>query len=68
MVDILGRLTRAQMSADGRINVLAEAQTRTEESLKGLTEAQARTETSLNVLINVVERHIHGNGGSESHA
>jgi hypothetical protein len=64
LVDIVGSLTRAQMGADGRIDSLAEAQKRTDESIKHLSEAQARTEESLKILINVVERHISGNGGS----
>lgn len=64
LVDIVGSLTRAQIGADGRINSLAEAQKRTDESLKRLSEAQARTEESLKILLNVVERHISGNGGS----
>jgi hypothetical protein len=64
LVDIVGSLTRAQTGADGRINLLAEAQARTDESIRHLTEAQSRTEASLNILINVVERHISGNGGS----
>ena len=41
-------------------------QSRTDESIKLLTEAQARTDERLNIFINVVERHISGNGGSES--
>jgi hypothetical protein len=32
------------------------------------TQAQASTEASLKILVNVVERHISGNGGSHSHA
>jgi hypothetical protein len=63
LVDIVGSLTRAQIGADGRIDSLAESQKRTDESLKRLSEAQARTEESLNILLNTVERHIHGNGG-----
>ncbi|HEV7798822.1 MAG TPA: hypothetical protein VGO73_11730 [Pyrinomonadaceae bacterium] len=57
LVDIVGSLTRSQMNADDRVNSL-------EESFKRLAEAQARTEESLNILLNTVERHIHGNGGS----
>ncbi len=69
VVDIVGSLTRAQIQTDERINSLTDAQTRTDESIKQLTEAQARTEESLKILINVVERHIHGNGGgAESRA
>jgi len=68
LVDIVGTLTRAQMGADDRINLLAEAQTRTDESIKRLTEAGTRTDARLNILINVVDRHISGNGGSHNHA
>lgn len=68
LVDIVGSLTRAQIGADERINSLAEAQKRTDESLKRLSEAQAQTEASLKILINVVERHISGNGGAENRA
>jgi hypothetical protein len=68
LVDIVGGLTRAQIGADGRINSLAEAQKRTDESLNRLSEAQAQTEASLKILINVVERHVSGNGGAENRA
>jgi hypothetical protein len=61
VVDIVGSLARAQTGADDRINLLADDFSR-------LAQAQARTEASLSILINVVERHISGNGGSESHA
>jgi allophanate hydrolase subunit 1 len=54
VVDIVGSLTRAQM--------------RTDESVKHLTESQARADERLNIFINVVERYISGNGGSESRA
>ncbi len=54
VLDIIGGLTRVQV--------------RTEESIKLLTEAQARTDDRLNNLINIVERHISGNGGPHSHA
>lgn len=64
VVDIVGNLTRAQMQTDESIKSLADAQTRTDASLKLLSEAQARTEERLKILINVVERHISGNGGS----
>ena len=57
VVDIVGSLARAQMRTDERVNVL-------EESFNRLAQAQARTEESLKILINVVERHISGNGGS----
>lgn len=54
VVEIVGSLTRAQM--------------RTDESIKLLTESQQRTDERLNIFINVVERYISGNGGSEGHA
>ena len=68
LVDIVGSLTRAQIGADGRIDSLAEVQKQTDENLKRLSEAQAQTEASLKILINVVERHISGNGGAENRA
>jgi hypothetical protein len=68
LAGIVGSLTRAQIGADGRIDSLAEAQKRTDENLKRLSEAQTQTEASLKILINVVERHISGNGGAENRA
>ena len=68
VVDIMGSLARAQERSEERINSLAEAHERTEESIKRLTEAGARTDERLNNLINVVERHVGGNGGSHNHA
>jgi allophanate hydrolase subunit 1 len=56
VMDIVGSLTRAQMKTDETVNLLAD-------DFRRLTQAQARTEESLKILINVVERHIHGNGG-----
>jgi len=65
LVDIVGTLTRVQTEAqtrtDENLNRLSEAEVR-------LSEAQARTEASLNILINVVDRHISGNGGPHNHA
>ncbi len=61
VVDIVGSLTRAQMRTDEKVSLL-------EESFARLAQAQARTEESLKILINVVERHIHGNGGAQSPA
>ena len=61
VVDVVGNLARTQMRTDDRISLLTEAQARTEESIKSLTER-------LNIFINVVEKYIGGNGGSESHA
>jgi hypothetical protein len=54
IVGIVGSLTESQRS-------LVAAQ-------KSLAEAQARTEERLNIFINVVERYISGNGGSERRA
>jgi len=66
--DRINVLTQAQTRTDDRINVLAQAQTRTDESFNLLAQAQTRTEERLNIFINVVERHISGNGGSENRA
>ena len=62
------KLSDALIAVVGIIGNLTQALTRTDESVKFLTEAQARTEERLNVFINVVERFISGNGGSEKHA
>jgi hypothetical protein len=62
------RLSDAVVAVMGMIGNLVQSQTRTDESIKLLTEAQARTEKRLNAFINVVERYISGNGGSESPA
>lgn len=69
----INELTQAQAHTDDRINVLVQSQTRTDERINLLTEAQtrltesqARTDERLNIFINVVERHIRGNGGSEN--
>jgi hypothetical protein len=71
--DRINVLVQAQAHTDDRINVLVQAQTRTDERINLLTEAQtrltelqARTDERLNIFINVVERHISGNGGSEN--
>ena len=58
---MIGSLTKVQTSSDERVNLLAEG-------LDRLAQAQARTEESLKILINVVERHFSGNGGTESPA
>ena len=62
------KLSDALIAVVGIIGNLAQALTRTDESINLLTEAQARTEERLNIFINVVERFISGNGGSEKHA
>jgi len=54
MMDIVGHLTRTQI--------------RTEETVNTLAQAQAHTEERLTILINIVERHMGGNGGSTSPA
>jgi hypothetical protein len=56
LVDIVGGLTRAQMTTEERVNLLAD-------DLSRLAQAQAETAESLKILLNTVERHIHGNGG-----
>ena len=55
---IVGNLTEALTQTDENVRIVAEAQA-------SLTEAQQRTEERLNIFINVVERYISGNGGSE---
>ena len=55
---IVGNLTQSLTRTDENVRLVAEAQA-------SLTEAQARTEERLNIFINVVERYISGNGGSE---
>jgi hypothetical protein len=65
LIDIVGNLTRAQIETDHSINRLS---AETDEGIKRLTEAQARTDARLNILINVVDRHISGNGGPHNHA
>jgi hypothetical protein len=66
--DRINVLVQAQTRTDESFNLLAQAQTRTDERISLLAEAQTRTEERLNVFINVVERHISGNGGSEKRA
>jgi hypothetical protein len=66
VVGMVGNLTQAQLRDNDKTNVLAQAQMRTDESLNLLAQAQTRTEERLNIFINVVERHISGNGGSEN--
>jgi hypothetical protein len=68
LMDIVGNLTRTHIETDQSISRLTEAQTETDEGIKRLTEAQVRTDARLNILINVVDRHISGNGGSHNHA
>jgi len=68
LVEIVGGLTLAQVRTDESMKRLSEAHAQTEESLKLLTEAQGRTDARLNILIDVVDRHIGGNGGPHGHA
>jgi hypothetical protein len=62
------KLSDALIAVVGFIGNLTQAQTRTDEGIRLLTEAQARTDERLNIFINVVERYISGNGGSQSPA
>ena len=66
--DSINVLVQAQTRSDESFSLLAQAQTRTDESIRLLTEAQGRTDERLNIFINVVERHISGNGGSQNPA
>jgi chromosome segregation ATPase len=68
-------LAQAQTRTDESFNLLTQAQTRTDErinlladSCNLLAQAQTRTDERLNIFINVVERHISGNGGAENPA
>lgn len=70
IVGLVGKLAEAQERTEAR---LIESQTRTETRFAELAEAQTRTDEkvakvaeSLNIFINVVERHISGNGNKES--
>ena len=72
LVDIVGTLTRVQTEAQARtdesIQRLADAQAKTDERLRGTDERLRDTDERLRILLNVVERHISGNGGSHNHA
>ena len=68
LIEIVGQVARHQMRTEDNVNSLMEAQMRTDEEINRLTQAQTETSQSLKILINVVERHIHGNGGAESPA
>jgi urate oxidase len=62
---IVGNLTKALTRTDESVRLLTDSQRNLAEAHASLTEAQARTEERLNIFINVVERYISGNGGSE---
>lgn len=62
---IVGNLTEALTRTDENVRLLTDSQKTLAEAQASLTEAQARTEERLNIFINVVERYISGNGGSE---
>ena len=59
-------LNAAVTAVVGMVGQLSEAQERTNAAMFELASAQARTEERLNIFINVVERHLGGNGGSGS--
>lgn len=61
LVDIVGNLTRAHLETDQSLQRLTEAQAKTDERLRD-------TDERLRILLNVVERHISGNGGPHHHA
>jgi len=61
MIDIVGHLTRTQIRTEQTVTTLAQ-------DLSKLTQVQAQTEERLTILINIVERHMGGNGGAESRA
>jgi hypothetical protein len=60
MIDIVGQLTHTQIRTEETVNTLAQDFSR-------LAQAQAQTEERLTILINIVERHMGGNG-AESRA
>jgi phage-related tail protein len=68
LVDVVGSLTRAQIETDHSIQRLAEAQAGTEARLRETDERLRTTDDRLRILMNVVERHISGNGGPHDHA
>jgi len=61
VIDIVGQLAQSQMRTEQTVNLLTE-------DFRRLTQAQAQTEERLTILINIVERHMGGNGGAESRA
>ena len=68
LVEIVGGLTRAQIETDEVMKRLAEAQAATEKRFKETDERFKETDERLRILMNVVERHISGNGGPHHHA
>ena len=68
LIEVVGGLTRAQIETDHSIQRLAEAQAGTEARLRETDERLRGTDERLRILMNVVERHISGNGGPHQHA
>jgi flagellar motor switch protein FliM len=68
MMDIVGQLTRTQIRTEETVNTLAQGVSTLVQDVSKLTQAQAQTEERLTILINIVERHMGGNGGSTSPA
>jgi hypothetical protein len=68
VIHIVGQLAQSHMRTEETVNSLTEDFKRLAQEQALLAHAQASTETSLRILVNVVERHISGNGGSHSHA
>ena len=68
MMDIVGQLTRTQIRTEETVNALAQEVSTVAQDVSKLTQAQAQTEERLTILINIVERHMGGNGGAESRA
>jgi flagellar motor switch protein FliM len=68
MIDSVGHLTRTQIRTEETVNALAQDVSKLTQGFSRLTEAQAHTEERLTILINIVERHMGGNGGAESSA
>ena len=64
VIDIVGHLARSQMRTDEAVNSLTEDFRRLTQAQARTEEAEARTEERLTILLNVVERHISGNGGA----
>ena len=61
VIHIVGQLAQSHMRTEETVNTLTQDFSR-------LAQAQAHTEERLTILINIVERHMGGNGGAESRA